>query len=96
MQTWIPSRGFGAEIPFKGRGYPRTPREAQRDWACHLGTDTLCWARDAGLTLELLHEQPYTNAPWPWLERGTDGYYRLPAGWPRFPLTYSLRARRPA
>lgn len=51
---------------------------------------------DAGLRLELLHEQGYTNAPWPWCVRGEDGLYRLPADWPRFPLTYSLRARRPA
>lgn len=50
----------------------------------------------AGLTLELLHEHAVSKAPWPWCERGTDGLYRLPAGWPRYPLTYSLRARRPA
>jgi 2-polyprenyl-3-methyl-5-hydroxy-6-metoxy-1,4-benzoquinol methylase len=48
---------------------------------------------DAELTLELLHEQSYTNAPWPWTHRGDDGYHYLPDGWPRFPLTYSLRAR---
>lgn len=47
-----------------------------------------------GLTLELLHEQSYTNAPWPWTQRGDDGFYRLPEGWPKYPLTYSLRARR--
>jgi SAM-dependent methyltransferase len=62
----------------------------------HALSDVITAVLDAGLTLELLHEQSYTNAPWPWLERGADGYYRLPAGWPRFPLTYSLRARRPA
>jgi hypothetical protein len=39
----------------------------------------------AGLTLELLHEQSYTNAPWPWMTRGGDGFYRLPDGWPRYP-----------
>lgn len=49
----------------------------------------------AGLHLELFHEQGYTNAPWPWCVQGEDGWYRLPDGWPRFPLTYSLRARRP-
>jgi SAM-dependent methyltransferase len=47
----------------------------------------------AGLTLELLHEQSYTNARWPWTVRGADGFYRLPEGWPKYPLTYSLRAR---
>jgi 2-polyprenyl-3-methyl-5-hydroxy-6-metoxy-1,4-benzoquinol methylase len=49
---------------------------------------------DAGLTVELFHEQSYTNAPWPWTVRGNDGFYRLPKGWPKYPLTYSLRARK--
>ena len=49
----------------------------------------------AGLVLELLGEQTFTNAPWPWLVQGDDRYYRLPEGWPRYPLTYSLRARLP-
>lgn len=51
---------------------------------------------DAGMVLELLHEQTFTNAPWPWAVRHADGFYRLPDGWPRFPLSYSLRARLPA
>ena len=59
----------------------------------HSLSDVITAVLDAGLTLELFHEQSYTNAPWPWTERGDDGYYRLPAGRPRFPLTYSLRAR---
>lgn len=50
---------------------------------------------DTGLVLELFHEQSYTNAPRPWCTRGEDGFYRLPEGWPKFPLTYSIRARRP-
>lgn len=60
----------------------------------HSLSDVITAVLDAGLTLELFHEQPYTNAPWPWTERGDDGYYRLPDGRTRFPLTYSLRARR--
>ena len=47
----------------------------------------------AGLSVEHFGEQHYTNAPWPWTVRGDDGFYRLPDGWPRYPLTYSLRAR---
>lgn len=50
---------------------------------------------DTGLHLEMLHEHGYTNAPWPWCVRDGDGWYRLPHGWPKFPLAYSLRARRP-
>jgi 2-polyprenyl-3-methyl-5-hydroxy-6-metoxy-1,4-benzoquinol methylase len=60
----------------------------------HALSDVISAVLDAGLVLELFHEQSFTNAPWPWTERGDDGYYRLPDGWPRFPLTYSLRARR--
>jgi hypothetical protein len=59
----------------------------------HALSEVITAVLDAGLVLELFHEQSYTNAPWPWAVRGDDGYYRLPAGWPRFPLTYSLRAR---
>jgi 2-polyprenyl-3-methyl-5-hydroxy-6-metoxy-1,4-benzoquinol methylase len=50
---------------------------------------------DAGLSVEHFGEQHYTNAPWPWTVRGEDGFFRLPDGWPRYPLTYSLRARKP-
>jgi 2-polyprenyl-3-methyl-5-hydroxy-6-metoxy-1,4-benzoquinol methylase len=60
----------------------------------HAISDVISAVFDAGLTLELFHEQSYTDAPWPWTERGDDGFFRLPAGWPRYPLTYSLRARR--
>jgi SAM-dependent methyltransferase len=60
----------------------------------HAISDVISAVLDAGLVLEVFHEQSYTNAEWPWAERGDDGYYRLPPGWPRFPLTYSLRARR--
>ena len=60
----------------------------------HALSDVITAVLDASLTLELFHEQSYTNAPWPWTKRGDDGYYRLPDGWKRFPLTYSLRARR--
>jgi SAM-dependent methyltransferase len=60
----------------------------------HAMSEVITAVLDAGLRLELLHEQSVTNAPWPWLERGDDGLYRLPEGWPRYPLTYSLRARK--
>jgi 2-polyprenyl-3-methyl-5-hydroxy-6-metoxy-1,4-benzoquinol methylase len=57
--------------------------------------DVLTAVLDAGLSVEHFGEQHYTNAPWPWTVRGDDGFFRLPDGWPRYPLTYSLRARRP-
>lgn len=61
----------------------------------HALSDVVSSLLDAGLVLELFHEQSYTNAPRPWCFRGEDGFYRLPEGWPKFPLTYSIRARRP-
>jgi SAM-dependent methyltransferase len=60
----------------------------------HALSDVLSAILDGGLTLELFHEQSFTNVPWPWAERGNDGYFRAPDDGPRFPLTYSLRARR--
>jgi SAM-dependent methyltransferase len=60
----------------------------------HALSDVVSAVLDAGLTLELLHEQAVTSVPWPWATRGADGYYRVPDDAPRFPLTYSLRARR--
>lgn len=51
---------------------------------------------DAGMTIELFHEFDVTPAPTPWLERQGDCLYSFPEGKRRFPLTYSLRGRRPA
>jgi SAM-dependent methyltransferase len=68
---------------------------------------TVTWARNwsvaevvtavlgAGLRLELLGEQDVTDNPLPWLERGADRLCRFPAGFPRYPLTFSIRARAP-
>jgi SAM-dependent methyltransferase len=60
----------------------------------HSVSDVVSAVLDAAFTLELLHEQSYTSAPWPWTVRGEDGFFRLPADWPQYPLTYSLRARK--
>jgi SAM-dependent methyltransferase len=48
-----------------------------------------------GLVIESLHEWDHTAyARWPFLERHTPVEYRMPAGRPRLPLLYSLRARK--
>jgi hypothetical protein len=60
----------------------------------HSLSDVLTAVLDAGLIIELFHEQVYTNAPWPWMVRGDDWFCRLPEGRPKYPVTYSLRARR--
>jgi hypothetical protein len=50
----------------------------------------------AGLTLELLGEHDHqAYRQWPFMEKDA-GVYRMPAGTPRLPLMYSLRARKPA
>jgi 2-polyprenyl-3-methyl-5-hydroxy-6-metoxy-1,4-benzoquinol methylase len=62
----------------------------------HSTSDLLSAVIGEGLTIELFHEFDVTPAPTPWLERGGDGLYRFPPGmWP-FPLTYSLKARKPS
>jgi 2-polyprenyl-3-methyl-5-hydroxy-6-metoxy-1,4-benzoquinol methylase len=48
---------------------------------------------DAGLRLEFLHEREHLLYPrWSFLEKWDDGTWRFPAGRPRVPLRYSLRA----
>ncbi|HXW38739.1 MAG TPA: methyltransferase [Acidimicrobiales bacterium] len=62
----------------------------------HAVSEVFTAVRRAGLVVEALHEHAYTNAPWPWTVRSDDGFFRLPDGWPRFPLVYTLLARAPA
>ena len=51
---------------------------------------------DRGLVLEMLHEHDHTLYPrWDFLEKRSDGTYRLPEHMPVPPLMYSLRARKP-
>ena len=52
---------------------------------------------DAGLRIEFVHEFPYSIERWfPFMERGDDGYYHMPAQMPSIPLLYSIRANKPA
>jgi 2-polyprenyl-3-methyl-5-hydroxy-6-metoxy-1,4-benzoquinol methylase len=60
----------------------------------HSLSEVMSAVLDTGINIELFHEQSYTNAPWPWAVKGEDGFYRLPDGWPKYPLTYSLLARK--
>lgn len=60
----------------------------------HAISDVLSAVLAAGLDVELFHEFDITPAPTSWLELGKDRLYRFPADTHRFPLTYSLRARR--
>jgi len=50
----------------------------------------------AGLQLEFLHEFPYTVfQQFPFLELGTDDYYRLPGGQELVPLLFSIKGKKP-
>lgn len=49
----------------------------------------------AGLVIDDLNEFDVTNVPTPWLIKGEDGLFRFPEDAFRFPLLYSLRARKP-
>jgi len=52
---------------------------------------------EAGLAIEWVHE--HDCVAWQMLkclEQGPDRMFRMPAGWPRLPLSYSLKARRSA
>lgn len=60
----------------------------------HATSEVISALLGAGLSVELFHEHAESKAPWPWCEQGTDGLWRLPSGWPTYPLSYSLRARR--
>jgi SAM-dependent methyltransferase len=51
----------------------------------------------AGLRVTGLREYPYLSFSWfPYMEKGADGFWRLPAGMPDIPLMYSLTATRDA
>jgi SAM-dependent methyltransferase len=60
----------------------------------HAVSELLSAVLDAGLTIELFHEFDVTPAPTPWLVPGEERLFRFTEGSHRFPLTYSLLARR--
>jgi SAM-dependent methyltransferase len=64
------------------------------EWAYSLG-DVINAVVGAGLRLDFLHEFPFCCCDLlPMLERGADGWYRLPRGMPSVPLLFSLKAQR--
>jgi len=51
---------------------------------------------DAGLIIEFLHEFPFAaRAKFPFMEKGSDGWWRLPEGYVQIPFLFSLQARKP-
>jgi SAM-dependent methyltransferase len=76
---------------------PEAPvRSISFEWM-HSFSEIIGSLLEAGLSLESLAE--HRLLAWPffaWMERGEDGFWRLPEGNPDIPLSYSLRARRKA
>lgn len=65
------------------------------EWVHPVGEVVTAVAR-AGLRIEFLHEHDVSLfSRYETLQRQQDGYYRFPAGRPRIPLMYSLKASRP-
>lgn len=68
--------------------------QANYEWMHSLG-DIVTALVAAGLRIEYLHEFPYCVAPMaPYLERGPDGWYRLPGGAETLPLLFTLKATK--
>jgi SAM-dependent methyltransferase len=65
------------------------------EWTYRLG-DVLTTLIEAGLHLEFVREHPFTvYQALPFFERRADGYWHAPAGMPRVPMLFSLRAGKP-
>lgn len=65
-------------------------------WDHGLG-DVLNALIEAGLQIEFLHEFPFApRAKFPFMQRGADGWWRLPDQYAQIPFLYSLMARKPA
>lgn len=65
------------------------------EWNHSLG-EIVTALMDHGLRIDGLTEHDWTVFPqFPWLERGSDDTWLIPAGMPRIPLTYTILATRP-
>ena len=63
------------------------------EWQHPLG-DVVTSLIDAGLTIEFLHEFPFSGQPYPGMERYEDRRWRLPNHVESFPHLYSIRATK--
>ena len=85
-------RGETYDYPYTYTDGPPLTRTVTVQWHHPLGDVVTALAR-AGLRIEFLHEHATTVFQrYPVLERTGTGDYRFPAGHPRVPLVYSIRA----
>jgi SAM-dependent methyltransferase len=91
-----PDRPLAFTSPTTYTGDPTImTNQATREWV-HSLSSVVGALLDAGLSLEMLSE--HEVLPWrglPLLVPASDRMWRLPDGHPRFPLSFSLRARKP-
>lgn len=101
-ETWVLETGYFNDgvtaWPVAGSYADRsavTQTSTCYEWNYPLGT-VVSSLVDAGLAIEFLHEFDYSIYPqFKFLVQGKDGLYRPPAGMPRLPMLFSLRARKP-
>jgi SAM-dependent methyltransferase len=74
-------------------GPAQTSANTRIKWNHHIGSVVNALAT-AGLRIEFLHEYDFTNGPFPGLELGRDGLWRVPADRFQIPLMFSLRAAK--
>lgn len=92
---WTPDRPLRFEEQGTYADHEAPIRLPEYVWNHGLG-DIVTAVIDAGLVVEFLHEHDRTvTRHLPFLERGDDGWWRLPATMPAQPLLFSLRAHRP-
>lgn len=92
-QDYFDTRPQYEDYPYTYTDGPALTRARSVQWQHPLGNVVTALAR-AGLRLDFVHERDVTLFPrYPVLEH-SGGEYRFPAGHPRIPLMYSLRAVR--
>lgn len=65
------------------------------EWSYDLGR-IITLLIEAGLQIEFVHEHDFVcNDSWPCMVERDDGMWTLPEGWPKMPLSFSIRARKP-
>ena len=80
-----------AEPSYAGAQIIETPTY---EWQHSLG-EIVCSLIDAGLRIEFLHEFPFTcYQTHPVMERGDEGWWRLPKDNESFSQMFSIRARK--
>ena len=88
----------GVECELGGSYSDRSSTVRQKnhyEWCYPLG-EVVTRLIEAGLRIEYLHEFPWTvYDQYTFLEKGSDGLYRLPGGAQTIPLLFSLKAAKP-